>query len=78
MNVDLFWTGPATAEWHPIDELLAPGGGLFLFYGYGPGDPTGSKDIAGPLSEAMKHHGYEATVDRAPDGSSLCVIGHRT
>ena len=35
MNVNLFWTSPALAEWRRIDELLAPVGRLFLFYGYG-------------------------------------------
>ena len=77
MNVNLFWTRPASAEWRRIDQLLASQGRLFLFYGYGPGDPTSTKGIDGPLAEAMQEHGFEPTVDRAPDGSSICVTGHR-
>jgi cyclopropane fatty-acyl-phospholipid synthase-like methyltransferase len=77
MNVNLFWTGPATAEWRRIDELLASQGRLFLFYGYGPGDPTAGRDIAGPLTKTMRKQGLEPAVHRAPDGSSICVTGHR-
>ena len=77
MNVNLIWTGPATREWERIDELLSPKGPLFLFYGYGPGDPTSSRDIAGRLTTAMQQRGYVASVDRAPDGSSVCVTGRR-
>ena len=77
MNVNLFWTGPATAEWQRVSELLPPGGLLDLFYGYGPDDPTASRDITAPLSAAMEQHGYELETERVPDGSSIRVTGVR-
>jgi SAM-dependent methyltransferase len=75
MNVNVFWTGPAVDEWRRIGELLAPTGRLFLFYGYGPGDPTRNRDLAGPLTVALNDRGYTADVDHSPDGSSICVTG---
>ncbi len=78
MNVNLFWTGPATRpNGSGSTSCCTPKGRLFLFYGYGPGDPTSSRDIAGRLTTAMQQRGYVASVDRAPDGSSVCVTGRR-
>src|ERR1700754_158332 len=37
-NVNVFWTHPAKANVDALAALLAPGGRLRLFYGYGPGD----------------------------------------
>ena len=77
MNVNLFWTGPADREWAALETLLRPGGSLFLSYGYGPSDPAGSRDFTGTLTDALQAHGYLAETDKAPDGSSICILGRR-
>jgi len=74
MNVNLFWTTPADKEWQVLADSIVPGGSLFLFYGYGPGDPTNGRDLDAVLNE----RGYLATVEAAPDGSSSCFRGRRS
>ena len=48
-NVNVFWTHPAKANVDALAALLAPGGRLHLFYGYGPGDGAGSGRNTGGL-----------------------------
>ncbi|SDU82737.1 class I SAM-dependent methyltransferase [Jiangella alkaliphila] len=51
-NVNVFWTHPRKANVDALAALLAPGGRLRLFYGYGPGDGAGSGRDTGSLVAA--------------------------
>jgi SAM-dependent methyltransferase len=78
MNVNVFWTGPADREWAAIDRLLRPGGGLFLFYGYGTGDSaTTGRDIEGSLQVRLTDLGYSTSSVSGPDNSGICLSGRR-
>lgn len=77
MNVNLFWTGPAAAEWQVLEQVVRPGGVVVLCYGYGPGDPTSTRDVTGIVGDAMRRRGYAVTVEYEPAGSSVAVIGRR-
>jgi SAM-dependent methyltransferase len=69
VNVNLFWTGPATAELALARASLAPGGRLYAFY-----EPPASRtsEIAGRVSAAFAAAGFAPTV--TTDGV-LCVCG---
>ncbi|WP_116952309.1 class I SAM-dependent methyltransferase [Jiangella endophytica] len=54
-NVNVFWTHPRKANVDVLAALLAPGGRLRLFYGYGPGDGAGSGRDTGSLVAATLH-----------------------
>ncbi|MFC9473978.1 class I SAM-dependent methyltransferase [Nocardia sp. NPDC056952] len=59
VNVNLFWTGPATAAWSTIRECLAPSGRIWLCYGYGTTDsPT---PPTAKLTERLAAAGYQCT-----------------
>ncbi|WP_431957642.1 hypothetical protein [Nocardia lijiangensis] len=73
VNVNVFWTKRPTAELALIKKLLAPGGGLYLCYGYG--DPDGAatspKPPPGRLGEHLTEAGF--TVRSTACGDLLCV-----
>lgn len=73
INVNLFWTGPATAELERIRALLKPGGRLFLFYE--PPDPSRARRIAERVGASLAAAAF--AVDRiVADGMSLvCIVG---
>ena len=78
MNVNAFWTGPADPEWDVLDRALRPSGaGLFLFYGYGRGDPTGARDVTGLVGDAMRRRGYAVQTAASPEIGCLAIIGRR-
>lgn len=51
-NVNVFWTQPLRANVDALAALLAPGGRLRLFYGYGPGYGAGGGRDTGSLVAA--------------------------
>jgi SAM-dependent methyltransferase len=62
VNVNLFWTKRPTAELALIRQLLAPGGTLGLYYGYGPpdaADPAGPKPPLARLTEHLTEAGFD-------------------
>ncbi|MBF6337893.1 class I SAM-dependent methyltransferase [Nocardia abscessus] len=62
VNVNLFWTKRPTAELALIRQLLAPGGTLGLFYGYGrpdAADPTSPKPPLPRLTEHLTDAGFD-------------------
>ena len=78
MNVNVFWTGPADLEWAAVSRLLRPGAGLFLFYGYGPGDcVTSGRDIEGSLHTRLTDLGYTASASSDPNKAGICLLGRR-
>ncbi|MFD4439836.1 SAM-dependent methyltransferase [Nocardia sp. NPDC058519] len=59
VNVNLFWTGPATAAWSTMRRCLAPTGRIWLCYGYGtPDSPT---PPITRLTERLTTAGYDCT-----------------
>ncbi|MFD3507385.1 class I SAM-dependent methyltransferase [Nocardia sp. NPDC058666] len=58
VNVNLFWTGPATTAWSTVRECLAPTGRFWLCYGYGTPGPAPSTD---QLTERFAAAGYACT-----------------
>ncbi|MGV9821560.1 class I SAM-dependent methyltransferase [Nocardia xishanensis] len=73
VNVNVFWTKRPTAELAVVRKLLAPGGGLYLCYGYGDPDgaPTSAKPPPGRLEERLTEAGF--TVRTLASGDLLCV-----
>ncbi|QLY31635.1 class I SAM-dependent methyltransferase [Nocardia huaxiensis] len=75
VNVNLFWTRRAATELALIRNLLAPGGRLYLAYGYGAadGDPSESpKPAAAELDANLAAAGFTTRVESS--GDLLCVI----
>jgi SAM-dependent methyltransferase len=66
-NVNVFWTHPAKANADTLAALLAPGGRLHLFYGYGPGDGVGGGRDTGAL--------VAATLERSDALTAVMVDG---
>jgi SAM-dependent methyltransferase len=71
MNVNLFWVRRPARELDLIRRLLAPGGALHLFYGYGgaPGPETAGEAAAGvpgALVGHLRECGFAAEVRRGP------------
>ena len=58
VNVNVFWTGPATEELARVREALAPGGRLFLFYE----TPSAARarDVATRVADALRANGFAA------------------
>jgi len=69
INVNLYWTGPATAELALARSLLAPGGRLYAFYEAAGGRTA---EIAARVAETFRAGGFAPTV--TTDGV-LCVSG---
>ena len=64
MNVTLFWVRSPARELELIRGLLRPGGGLWLFYGYGtPGQPA---TVPGALLEHLTAAGFASEVRKGP------------
>lgn len=69
MNVNLFWVRSPAKELDLIKRLLAPGGALYVFYGYG-GPPAAGKasenisKVPGILAEHLGARGFAAEVIR--------------
>lgn len=75
VNVNLFWTRDATAETRLLRTWLAPGGTLYLFYGYGnPGTsaPVGPRPDPREITEHLTAGGF--TVRTVTSGELLGLI----
>lgn len=71
VNVNVFWTGPATAEVERLTDLLAADGTVRLFYelpGRTEGHPAETM-----VSSALERGGLTADVTRPP--GMLCITG---
>jgi SAM-dependent methyltransferase len=77
MNVNLFWVRSPAKELDLVKRLLAPGGALYLFYGYG-GPPAAGKasentsKVPGILTEHLSDRGFAAAVRQRP--GMVCVV----
>lgn len=75
VNVNVFWTRPASAECEVLARALRPGGRLVLAYA-GP-DGEGTRDIAPGIAAKLEAHGFDAEVVEHPSGSMVAVTAHR-
>ena len=72
VNVNVFWTAPATAECEVLRRVLKPGGVVHLVYD-SPTNSDGSSKVVGPATTALERHGFDVTVARSPDGRLVRV-----
>jgi SAM-dependent methyltransferase len=75
-NVNVFWTHPAKANVDTLAALLAPGGRLHLFYGYGDGGspgPGAGRDTGGLVAATLDRSGALTAV-RVEGGSAPLEI----
>jgi SAM-dependent methyltransferase len=70
MNVNLFWVRSPARELATVRDLLAPGGALYLFYGYGGDGP------APQASDALEGHLADAgfAVEHRAGAATVCVV----
>jgi SAM-dependent methyltransferase len=67
MNVNLFWVRRPAEELDLIGRLLAPGGALYLFYGYGGmAGPGKAGEVPGGLLDHLTEGGFAPEVRRGP------------
>lgn len=75
VNVNAFWVGPARAELDAVRDLLAPGGGLYLFH-----EPPPAQDRA-RLRAALHRHladgGYDVEDLTGPAAVAPTIVGVR-
>jgi SAM-dependent methyltransferase len=76
MNVNLFWVRSPAKELDLIKLLLAPGGALYLFYGYGGLPAAGmagenTSRIPAILTDHLRGRGFAAEVQHGP--GIVCV-----
>lgn len=73
INVNLYWTGPATEELALARSLLVPGGRLYAFFET-PGGPRTARaaEIASRVAASFTAGGFTPTVE---DDDLLCVSG---
>jgi SAM-dependent methyltransferase len=69
LNVNLFWVRSPAKELELIERLLAPGGALYLFYGYGGRPQPGTADqdasrVLGVLTDHLTERGFAVEVRR--------------
>jgi SAM-dependent methyltransferase len=55
VNVNVFWTGAATAELTVLAAALRRGGQLFVLYG---GGPTGADRVTAGIAAKLSAHGF--------------------
>ncbi|MEU3619088.1 hypothetical protein ABZ725_43310 [Streptomyces sp. NPDC006872] len=71
INVNLFWTGPATAELALAAKLLISSGSLYAFYDPPPGRLD---EVAAKTTAAFETAGFRTDVRHVPP--VVCVRGH--
>ena len=76
VNVNLFWVRSPGKELDLIKRLLAPGGALYLFYGYGRPPEAGKAGehaprLLGVLTDHLTAHGFDVEVRR---GASMVGV----
>ena len=64
VNVNLFWTGPASRELQRIRAAVAPGGALYLFYE--PPREARRRELATKLPATLSAAGFESTEINSP------------
>ncbi|MDO3650243.1 class I SAM-dependent methyltransferase [Nocardia mangyaensis] len=69
VNVNVFWTKPAHAEWNLIRDCLSPTGRVWLCYGYGgPTAPsTSPKPTPAELAHQLTNAGFRPILSAAGD-----------
>ena len=74
VNVNLFWTTPATEEFARIRRALAHDAGLFLFYETP--TPAGARQAAGRVAEALQANGFAKPQMRSRSATLIGFVSH--
>jgi SAM-dependent methyltransferase len=77
MNVNLFWVRSPARELDLVRQLLGPGGGLYLFYGYGGTTAAGTAGgnparVLGVLTGHLREGGFAVEVRQG--AGVVCVV----
>jgi cyclopropane fatty-acyl-phospholipid synthase-like methyltransferase len=72
INVNVFWTGPATGELAAVRRALAPDGRLFLFYAL-PG-PEQARRAVEDVSGLLQAEGFVEPEVLAPTPTMVCCV----
>lgn len=76
-NVNVFWTHPHRANVDALAALLAPGGRLRLFYGYGPGDDARGCGTGSLVAATLRGSAALTAVTIDDDSATLQVSAQR-
>lgn len=72
VNVNVFWTGSATAELAVLRAALRPGGRLSVFYGTG---PTGPDRVTAVVADHLRTSGFAGIeILRSPHGTGITGV----
>jgi tRNA A58 N-methylase Trm61 len=72
VNVNVFWTTPATEELARVREALAPDGRLFLFYETPSAGRAG--EVATRVAEALRANGFTEPETLTPAPELICCV----
>jgi cyclopropane fatty-acyl-phospholipid synthase-like methyltransferase len=74
INVNVFWTTPATEELARVREALAPGGTLFLFYE----TPSAgrAREAAARVARALRANGFADPEVLTGAADLICCVSH--
>ena len=74
VNVNIFWTTPATRELAQVRKAIAPSGRLFLFYE----TPSAgrARQVAERVAKVLRATGYVEPENLAPAANLVCCISH--
>jgi SAM-dependent methyltransferase len=72
VNVNVFWTSPATEELARVREALAPGGTLFLFYE----TPSAgrAREVAAQVAETLRENGFSEPEVLTSAAEHVCCV----
>jgi cyclopropane fatty-acyl-phospholipid synthase-like methyltransferase len=74
INVNVFWTTPASLELGRVREALASGGRLFLFYETP--NPGRTRELAARIAETLRANGFADPEIRPPAARLLCCLSY--
>jgi cyclopropane fatty-acyl-phospholipid synthase-like methyltransferase len=75
VNVNVFWTSPATEELARVHQALAPDGRLYLFYGTPSAERA--RDVATRVEETLRANGFTEPEALTGAGALICCRAHR-
>jgi cyclopropane fatty-acyl-phospholipid synthase-like methyltransferase len=76
VNVNVFWTTPATEELGRAREALGRGGRLYLFYETPSADRA--REVAARVAEALSANGFTAPELLTRASNLICCVSHPT
>jgi cyclopropane fatty-acyl-phospholipid synthase-like methyltransferase len=75
LDVNVFWTSPASRELARLRDALVAGGRLLLFFA--PPDPARAGEIGRRAADALRAAGFDAPAARVEDEGRVLVVARR-